>query len=270
MLKKICILTGNELRHQYFRIRLSNDSRFNVLASFCEDVQKSLANRVNSNPKSHMIEKLHVKARAQSEIDFFSSFINISKDLSKSKIIKKGEINKIHIIKKILKLNPDLLICYGSSLINSVLLEKFKERFINVHLGLSPYYRGAGTNIWPLINLEPQYVGATFMFIDAGIDTGRVFHQIRADYMLGDSPHSLGNRLIIKMTKEYCKIIDKFDDLKKKKQINLPGKIYYIKDFDFKACNVLYENLKNGLIYDYLKKKNVQKLPIIIENEALR
>ena len=88
--------------------------------------------------------------------------------------------------------------------------------------------------------------------------------------MLGDSPHSLGNRLIIKMTEEYCKIVDKFDNLKKKKQINLPGKIYYIKDFDFKACNVLYENLKNGLIYDYLKKKNVQKLPRIIENEALK
>ena len=64
-------LTGNELRHRYFRIRLSNDSRFNVLASFCEDVEKSLANRVNSNPKAHQIEKLHVKARAQSEIDFF-------------------------------------------------------------------------------------------------------------------------------------------------------------------------------------------------------
>ena len=99
----------------------------------------------------------------------------ISKDLSKSKIIKKGEINNIHIVKKILKLNPDLLICYGSSLINSVLLEKFKERFINVHLGLSPYYRGAGTNIWPLINLEPQYVGAPFMFIDARVDTGSFF-----------------------------------------------------------------------------------------------
>ena len=29
--------------HQYFRIRLSNDPRFNVLASFCEYAQKSLA-----------------------------------------------------------------------------------------------------------------------------------------------------------------------------------------------------------------------------------
>ena len=41
-------------------------------------------------------------------------------------------------------------------------------------------------------------VGATFMYIDAGIDTGEIIHQIRADIVIGDSPHSIGNRLIKK------------------------------------------------------------------------
>ena len=37
---KIIVLTGNEIRHQYFRKKLSNDSRFDVIASFCEGVEK--------------------------------------------------------------------------------------------------------------------------------------------------------------------------------------------------------------------------------------
>ena len=110
-------------------------------------------------------------------------------------------------------MKPDLLVCYGSSLIKSDLLRKFEGRFLNVHLGLSPYYRGSGTNVWPLINIEPDMVGATFMYIDAGIDTGKIIHQIRADVYLGDSPHTIGNRLIRKMTSTYAEIVCNFNDL---------------------------------------------------------
>ena len=236
MKKKIIILTGNEIRHKYFKLKLSLDRRFKVIASYCEGTEKSLANSIKLNPKISKLEKLHVKARTQSELDFFSSYINSTPDLSKSINIKKGDINHSYVVNQILKLKPDLLICYGSSLIKSKLLVHYKGKFLNVHLGLSPYYRGAGTNIWPLINREPEFVGATFMYIDQGIDTGNIIHQIRADYMLGDSPHSIGNRLIKKMTKEYGDIIDRYDCLYKEKQIDFPGKIYYVKDFNSMAC----------------------------------
>lgn len=269
MKKKLVILTGNEIRHKYFKLRLSLDKRFKVLASYCEGTEQSLTKSIQLNPKTSQLEKLHVEARTQSEIDFFLSYINSCKDLSKSKFIKKGEINNIRIVAQILKLNPDLLICYGSSLIKSELLTHFKGKFLNVHLGLSPYYRGTGTNVWPLINNEPEFVGATFMYIDSGIDTGSIIHQIRADIMLGDSPHSIGNRLIKKMTEEYCKIIDKFDNLHTERQIFSKGKIYYLKDFNSNTCKKLYSNIQNGLIENYLEKKKILKLPKIIKNKGL-
>ena len=40
------------------------------------------------------------------------------------------------------------------------------NKILNLHLGISPYYKGSGTNYFPLVNNEPQYVGATFMFLD--------------------------------------------------------------------------------------------------------
>tara|TARA_B100002019_G_scaffold175677_1_gene151820 strand:- start:461 stop:1267 length:807 start_codon:yes stop_codon:yes gene_type:complete len=265
---KIIILTGNEIRHQYFRKKIACDDRIEVLSSFCEGVEKSLENQVLQNPESSILEIQHVKARFQTEKDFFSDFLSVADDKSKPKLIAKGEINDSHIVKEIINLNPNLLVCYGSSLIKSDLLKKFKGRFLNVHLGLSPYYRGSGTNVWPLINNQPDMIGATFMYIDTGIDTGEIIHQIRADIVIGDSSHSIGNRLIRKMTKIYADLVAKFDFLEHPDQPIAEGKFYYQKDFNHKSCQKLYENLENGMIEKYLSSN--MKLPYIVNNKALQ
>lgn len=264
---KVIILTGSEIRHEYFRKKIACDSRIEVLASFCEGAEKSLENLVRQNSESSILELQHVEARLQAEKDFFSEFLASVDDKSKPQLIAKGEINCSHIVNNITNLNPDLLVCYGSSLIKSELLQKFNGRFLNVHLGLSPYYRGAGTNVWPLINNEPDMVGATFMYIDAGIDTGEIIHQIRADILIGDSPHSIGNRLIRKMTKTYSDVIAKFDFLEHPKQPSAKGKLYYQKDFDHKSCQKLYENLEGGMIERYLSSN--MELPYIVNNRTL-
>ena len=207
---RIVILTGSETRHVYFRKKMASDTRIKVLTSYCESDEKSLAHRNNQNEHTSQLEIQHTEARAHSEIDFFSDYIESCEDKSNPKSISKGAINDKAIVDEIVAMEPDLLVCYGSSLIKSDLLTKFDGKFLNVHLGLSPYYRGSGTNVWPLINLEPDMVGATFMYIDAGIDTGKIIHQIRADVYLGDSPHTIGNRLIRKMTSTYAEIVCNF------------------------------------------------------------
>ena len=263
----IIILTGNEIRHKYFRIFISNNQKINVLSSYCEGNEHSLENRVKKNSKSTLLEIQHVDARKQSETDCFYEIIKQLKDKSNPKLIPKGDINKNEIVSEIIKSKADLLICYGSSLIKSELLDFYKGRFLNVHLGLSPYYRGSGTNIWPLINGDPSMVGATFMHIDKGIDTGEIIHQIRADIYLGDSPHTLGNRLIKKMAKVYGEIIVKFMKLKPQEQPKNKGAFYRQKDFDSSACRVLYDRFNNGLVENFLNTKKMHKY--IVHNEGL-
>ena len=46
MKKKLVILTGNEIRHKYFKLRLSLDKRFKVLASYCEGTEQSLTKSI--------------------------------------------------------------------------------------------------------------------------------------------------------------------------------------------------------------------------------
>ena len=124
------------------------------------------------------------------------------------KIIDRGEFNhNKKIINEINKIKPNLIVSFGCSLIKDPLLKKYKKKFLNIHLGLSPYYRGSATNFWPFVNNELQFVGVSFLRIDDGIDTGPIIHQIRPDFELGDTIHDVGNKLIIKMADETQKVI---------------------------------------------------------------
>lgn len=266
----VIILTGNELRHKYFRTMLSNDGRFKVLTAISEDTTRSLENRVGDNPDSTRLESFHVSARTQSEKDMLGDSVSYITDKSNPTVIPKGTINDDSIVQQIYNHNPDLLVCYGSSIIRSSLLENYSKKFLNVHLGLSPYYRGSGTNVWPLINKEPHMVGATFMHIDAGIDTGKIIHQIRAEIFIGDSPHSIGNRLIKQMTSTYCDLIAHFSHLTDEKQPNSKGQLYRQRDFDAKACEALYEATNGDMIPEYITHvQNHIELPYIVQNKGL-
>ncbi len=109
------------------------------------------------------------------------------------------------------------------------------------------------------------------MYIDPGIDTGKIIHQIKAEILLGDSPHSIGNRLIAKMTRIYCDIISEFGRLSDERQPSADGKLYKMKDFDAVACQKLYDNFSNGMIGQYLNRnEHSSQLPYIVNNTALR
>ena len=266
---RIVIITGDEPRHRYFRLLVASDPRINVLASYCEVPDKAATTDFGSRPDLTLQEKLHFDARAKSELEFFGNSLDSMADESNPKWIMRGQINDELSVAEIEYLEADLLVCYGSSLIKSSLLKTYRRRFLNVHLGLSPYYRGSGTNVWPLINREPEFVGATYMHLDEGIDTGEIIHQIRADFVAVDTPHSIGNRLIAKMTRTCCEVIASFSQLNSEIQPIAKGKLYSIKDFNSEACAKLYSNFDDGMIVKYLEDLGNICLPVIVENKGL-
>ncbi len=266
-MKNIIILTGNELRHNYVRKAIASFSNINVMRSYCEKkiVTTNNIKEVLQNDKSLQIR--HLEARDFSEKDFFEPFDRLTKDLSNPVYIKSNEINESHHIKDIIDLNPDVIIAYGCSLIKGDLLTFFKRRFLNVHLGLSPYYRGVGTNYWPLVNNEPEYVGATFMHIDEGVDTGDIIHQIRAKVFPNDMPHQIGNRLISEIPFTYAAIIENIEKIKpiKQPESKADDKYYRRRDFSEVSTQKLYDNFNNGMIENYLKNydKRINEVPIV-------
>ena len=270
-MKKVIILTGSELRHIFMRKAIALDSHIDVLCSYCEGNEKSLETQIKQQKSAKSLEVRHLQARSRSEKDFFEAFVSLTMDRSNPKQIAKGEINDDNIVEEIIKLSPDLIIAYGCSIIKKPLLEAFAGQFINIHLGLSPYYRGSGTNFWPLVNKELDRVGVTFMHIDAGIDTGEIIHQLRARVFEGDMPHQIGNRLISDIAKVVRKLIVHFDDLLTMKQLPIPkdAKFYRNSDFSKESVLKLYKNFDEDIVGKYLYQNKTCKVEII-ENSVLK
>ena len=270
-MKRVVILTGSELRHTFFRKAIALSDQIEIVQTYCEGLEKSLGTLVKQESGNDLRTK-HLHAREQSEQDFFGLFLNSTPDRSKPLFLPKGEINSPKYVEAILKSDPDLLIAYGCSIVREPLLSAFPRRFLNVHLGLSPYYRGSGTNYWPLVNREPEFVGATFMHIDSGVDSGEVIHQVRARIAPGDSAVQIGNRLILDMTQVYLNLILRFDQLKAMPQIpSSPAHRYYKKkDYSEESVATLYQNFCDGMIDEYLRDQKSRCAAVsIVENPAL-
>lgn len=72
----------------------------------------------------------------------------------------------------------DYHLVFGSSFIRGWLADALiGQRAINIHMGLSPYYRGTACNFWALYDNRPAYVGATVHLLNHGLDSGPIlFH----------------------------------------------------------------------------------------------
>ena len=80
-----------------------------------------------------------------------------------------------HISKEILDpaLHSDYYIVFGASFIKGWLIDFLvSKKCINLHLGISPYMRGASCNFWALYSGNYHLVGGTAHLITRGLDSG--------------------------------------------------------------------------------------------------
>lgn len=75
-------------------------------------------------------------------------------------------------------LQADAIIVFGASFIREPLLSLLVDnRAYNIHMGVSPYYRGSSCNFWAMYDDRPDYVGATIHSVSRGLDAGPIlFH----------------------------------------------------------------------------------------------
>ncbi len=71
-------------------------------------------------------------------------------------------------------------VVFGASYIKGWLCEFLEsKRAINIHMGMSPWFRGSATNFWALQMRMPHLVGATIHRLTKGLDSGPIlFHAL--------------------------------------------------------------------------------------------
>lgn len=81
---------------------------------------------------------------------------------------------------------PDVMIVCGGPILRESIFNIPRLGTINIHFGVSPFYRGNHTILWPFFHNDFEKIGATIHQIDRGVDTGEVFARIYPDIQPGD------------------------------------------------------------------------------------
>jgi len=91
--------------------------------------------------------------------------------------IKVDSINSESSKQKLKAINPDFVFVNGTRIISKKVLDCVSAQFINIHVGITPKYRGVHGGYWALYNNEPHLFGTTLHYVDSGIDTGQIIAQ---------------------------------------------------------------------------------------------
>ncbi|WP_462420288.1 formyl transferase [Salinicoccus sp. Marseille-QA3877] len=122
--------------------------------------------------------KLFLRGSADRRIKAINEEFGMNReDIPAEKVKYIDSVNSVQMQEEISKMKPDLVIINGTSIIKSHILDAADCHFLNIHVGITPKYRGVHGGYWALYNGDTDLVGVTTHFVDTGIDTGQVLDQ---------------------------------------------------------------------------------------------
>lgn len=97
--------------------------------------------------------------------------------LPSTEVSSHPDVNSESVVRLVERIQPDLVMVSGTNLLKQPLIDVSSRtaRTINLHTGISPYIRG-GPNCtnWCLALGEFNLIGNTVMWLNSGIDTGKL------------------------------------------------------------------------------------------------
>ena len=249
---QIVIVTGDQLRHDYFVDHLN--AHFDVRGVVSESVYQP---KIEGDSEDITDLRRHFEEREQAERRYFASSEQMTLPHDWLLRVPRGEANSEDVFVWIMAKEPQYLVLFGSDIISERLLNAFDQRTIKMHLGLSPYYRGSGTNFWPLVNGEPELVGVTIHLGTSDVEADAILKQVRPEISVGDRNHDIGCKAIIAGTEAMIATIKDYAAGKIKPQSQIEGgKLYKRTDFNVEAVRKMWRNFDEGMIAAYLAESD--------------
>lgn len=250
---RVLILSGSSPRHLYVANKLCQNSK--VLAIIQENGSNLTLNKVIKTLRPDNFYKkiwrwLRDRKRyiGNREAEFFFGDQE-AKLIHPELVTKVSHINHPDVLSLIDKLDPDIIAVFGTSLLREPLLSKSKLGIINLHGGLSPHYRGADCTFWALYNNQPEQVGCTLHYINAGIDTGKIIAHVSPEIKEADDELNLFWRAVSESADIYAEITSRLAKGDKLGQNQTEkGTLYQVKDRGLSHEKKLDQMLENGLL----------------------
>ena len=257
---KITLFTSNQPRHNYL---------INNLSKVCKKIYviQEVSSHKFSNKKSIENDKIinkYFNEVNKAELKCFGINPVLSNNIE-ILTMPKGDINNYNLNKLKFILKSDLFVIFGSSLIKNNLFKfLIKKNTFNIHMGISPYYRGTACNFWATYDENYHLVGASIIKLSKKVDAGDIFYHDIAPYKKNKFLYTMN--AVKKAIDNFSYIVGK-NNLKKftpvKQNFNLTireskekdftAKI--IKNFNRKKTNVSINKNKINLINNQLLSK---------------
>lgn len=171
---KITVFTSNQPRHLALIEKLSVLADEVCVVMECKtNFPGQIADRI---PKSPVMEAYFSRV-IQAEREVFGGLKFLPSNVTVL-AIRSGDLNYIDMETLAPAMTSDHFIVFGSSYIKGPLGDFLvQHKAVNMHMGVSPYYRGNSCNFWALYDGRPDLVGATIHVLSEGLDSGGIlFH----------------------------------------------------------------------------------------------
>ena len=255
-MKSVTVFTSNQPRHLNLINELSKI--FDEVYAIIESNTVHPGNINDFFKKSNIMQSYFSKV-IESENKFFGNLTFLPKNVAPL-IIRFGDLNMLDFSLLKNSLKSELFVVFGSSFIKGDLIDfLIKKNAVNIHMGVSPYYRGSSCNFWAMKNKDYEYVGSTIHMLSKGLDSGKMlFHALPSfepnpfDYtMKSVKSAQMG---LIKHIKNNS--LNKLNKLNQNKNLE----ISYTKNSDFNdnvAFNFMNDNIPLNLFKQKVENRNM-------------
>lgn len=191
---KVTIFSSNQPRH----LRLANEfAQISDQVFFVSEVNTVFPGVVEDFFKKSDTMQEYFENVISSEKKIFGD-VRFSAENVRTLSIKSGDLNRLERGQLADALQSDIYVVFGASYIKGWLIDFLvANKAINIHMGLSPYYRGSSCNFWALYDNKPNFVGATVHLLGKGLDSGDMLFHCVPQFRAGDTPFDFSMRSVL-------------------------------------------------------------------------
>jgi folate-dependent phosphoribosylglycinamide formyltransferase PurN len=263
---KLILFSGDHPRHLFVNKTALEffDEVFIVIMQREELLPKppnNLGNHDKKLFKLHFENRHHVESSVYGNLNAYEVFKSFN-----SIFIKPNELNTKLVADKVKEFNADFCFIFGVDLILDPVIDVLPKDKINLHLGLSPWYKGGATLFWPFYHLEPQFCGSTFHQITRQADAGEIIHQCVPELLSGDKIHDVGARCVVKARDDLRKLLMYWKCEQGFKGVvqRTSGRNWRGVDFYASQLRVIYDLYQDKIVDSYLSGELSNRKPKLV------
>lgn len=191
---RVVVITGSHRRHAWFTTGLAE--RFEIAGLVAMPREGSVPQApAGTSDHDRANFTRHFALREASEEHAFGDD-RATFDALPTLRIARDELNDMRVADFVRSLDADACVVFGADILREPLVSALPAFTMNVHLGISPWYRGTATLFWPFYNLEPHWAGATLHRITPQVDAGPILMTCLPELVRGDGIHDVAARTV--------------------------------------------------------------------------